>query len=382
MAESKKIRFLFLDLLRGWAAILMIEGHVLNSLLRTDLKETAAFHALHFIGGLVPSTFLFLTGFTFMVVAQRKWDDYLHLKRPLFNQLGRLFFILFVGYALHLPYLSLRKTFQESTPEQLASFFQVDALQNIAVSLFLLLVLLLVLRHRGHLAFAALAVALGIIYATPVMWEYDFSRSLALPLASYLNADHGSYFPLFPWTAFVLLGAVTSHLFLTARARGAERGMVRNFFLGGLGLILGGIISDRIPIQIYRTYDFWHTSPSFFMIQLGLTLIILATFWLYNAKWRPQSSFLQYVGQQSLFVYVLHLVLLHGSVVPHPYLEKFLSLSLNFGECALVFLGITGVCCTAGYMLHHLKVNARIPLWILKYSLVGLFIYSIITRPY
>jgi len=382
MRDTSKGRFLFLDLLRGWAAILMIEGHVINSLLRTDLKDTSAFHALHFIGGLVPSSFLFLTGFTFMVVARRKWDDYLEFRKPLLKQFSRLLFILFLGYALHLPYLSLRKTIQESTPEQLAALFQVDALQNIAVSLLFLLALLLVLRDRKRLMYVALAIALAIIFATPVMWEHDFSRHLPLPVASYLNAKQGSYFPVFPWSAFVLLGAVTSNLFLAARAEGAERSMVRNFFLSSIALVLVGILSDQVPIQIYRTYDFWHTSPSFFMIQLGLTLAILSAFWLYEARWQHRSQFLQYVGQQSLLVYVLHLVILHGSVVPHPYLEKFFGLSLNFGECALAFVLVTAATCTAGYVLQHLKWNARFPLWVLKYGLVGLFIYSIITRPY
>ena len=32
---------------------------------------------------------------------------------------------------------------------------------------------------------------------------------------------------------------------------------------------------DARPRQLYAVYDYWHTSPSFFLIRLGMLLVIL-----------------------------------------------------------------------------------------------------------
>ena len=108
-SSGQKQRYVYIDLLRGWAVLVMIEVHVVNAFLLPELRTPEWFKFLNFINGLVAPSFLFVSGFSFVLVAQRKWNDYLN-RTPVFRkQLGRIFQILAVGYLLHLPYFSFSR---------------------------------------------------------------------------------------------------------------------------------------------------------------------------------------------------------------------------------------------------------------------------------
>src|SRR5690242_3979174 len=58
-------RLAYLDWVRGFAAITMLQGHVFQSFLRNDLREGGAYVLSQFAGGMPPAVFLFLLGVTF-----------------------------------------------------------------------------------------------------------------------------------------------------------------------------------------------------------------------------------------------------------------------------------------------------------------------------
>src|SRR5271155_3804538 len=58
-------RLAYLDWVRGIAALVMLQGHVFQSFLRTDLREGGPYVMSQFAGGMPPAVFLFLLGVTF-----------------------------------------------------------------------------------------------------------------------------------------------------------------------------------------------------------------------------------------------------------------------------------------------------------------------------
>src|SRR5580658_7866053 len=58
-------RLLYLDWVRGCAALTMLQGHVLQSFLRNDLRSGGPYQMSQFAGGMPPAIFLFLLGVTF-----------------------------------------------------------------------------------------------------------------------------------------------------------------------------------------------------------------------------------------------------------------------------------------------------------------------------
>jgi hypothetical protein len=71
---------------------------------------------------------------------------------------------------------------------------------------------------------------------------------------------------------------------------------------------------DARPGQIYAVYDFWHTSPNFFLIRVGILLLILAASYAWCRWGLGQWHFspLIQLGTTSLLVYWVHIEFVYG----------------------------------------------------------------------
>jgi uncharacterized membrane protein len=314
-AQKKRIQFI--DLLRGWAVIVMIETHVVNATITDAIRATAAFDVLQFINGLVAPAFLFASGMAFAITTRRKVQDYLSFGMPFFRQIGRLALILVVGYVLHIPKFEYEHLLHETKPEAWLHFFQVDVLQCIAVSIILLQLLLLGVRTERRLYLVTALMTVAIVAGTPLVWQIDFSGMLAAPLAAYMNAQNGSLFPLFPWAAFLFAGAIAGYAYLEHAQRNAGepggRSYAQTAASAGVIMIVASFLLHPVGVTIYPVYDYWHTSPSFYLLRLGIVMLLCAGMFLYETRHGVrQSSPVTLIGRQSLIVYVVHLMLVYG----------------------------------------------------------------------
>src|SRR5208337_2479961 len=101
-----KSRLSFVDLMRGLAMLVMIEVHIVNSIMNNALRSSGWFQYVNFINGLVAPVFIFISGFAFMLASQVKLEAFRQFKYDFWKQLGRIILIWFTGYMLHIPYLS------------------------------------------------------------------------------------------------------------------------------------------------------------------------------------------------------------------------------------------------------------------------------------
>jgi uncharacterized membrane protein len=319
-------RVQFVDLLRGWAVIVMIETHCFNATLSPDLAATDLFAVITYINGLVAPSFLFASGMAYALTAHRKMNEYLSFGRPLFRQLGRLLLILAIGYLLHIPRFEYHHLRYETGQEAWQKFFQVDILHCIAISLLSLQVLLLILRNEKRLYRVAGLLAGGVLVATPLIWGIDFWNSLPPVLAAYLNGLHYSLFPLFPWMTFLLVGALVGHLDVQARsatAPGAESSMMRSTAGIGVGLILISFVLEPFGPLVYPVYNYWLTGPSFVLLRIGIVMTLLYGMFLYEKKKGVSAAAaVTLFGRQSLLVYVMHLMLLYGKVGSSSFVDR------------------------------------------------------------
>ncbi len=317
MAPSKRLAFI--DLLRGWAVIVMIETHMMNATIIPELRDTALFDVINFINGLVAPSFLFASGMAYAVTTRRKIDSYLSFGFPLFQQFGRLVLVLLIGYGLHLPRFHLYKITHEVEPREWLVFFQADVLQCIAVSLLVLQILLVILRTERRLYLAAAVLAFAMLFATPLMWGYDFLAIFPAPIAAYMNGLHYSLFPLFPWAVFLFAGAIAGYVFADWRAAAGETGAEKFTALAPRRFLLvgGGLMLISFPFMtlawVYPTYDYWGFSPSFVMLRIGIVLLLCALmYWYETRKGVAPASPVTLIGRESLLVYSVHLLLIYG----------------------------------------------------------------------
>src|SRR5208282_3445357 len=127
----------------------------------------------------------------------------------------------------------------------------------------------------------AVGIALGIAMATPPLWTTWRPKWLPWYLESYINGVHTFdvpqpwLFPIFPWTAFAFAGLAVGFLLFS---EWAKNNLARTAALCGAGGVAIFYVSqwfDLRPFHLYAIYDYWHTSPNFFLARVGILLGII-----------------------------------------------------------------------------------------------------------
>lgn len=312
-------RHLFIDLFRGLIILLMLEGHILRQFLPPETQSSFAFYLHELFHGITAPAFLFGAGLTFVISSHRRWKEFHRWSEPLERRLRRIAMIFLIGIFLHLPFFSFRKTLLEGTPLDFLVLFQSDVLTCISVGLLVLHALLFFFRREDRFHGAVVTLLIAIVLMTPVVWDVDFIHFTPILLAQLSNSLHGSPFPLFPFLAYLFAGVAVSRKFIVAVEAGLVPRFMRRLAMGG-GLAIGaGLYLAAVPFSPYPRFDFWYTSPSYFLIRLGLLFLLAPAVWRAGeAASAGASRFLRPVadlGRESLLVYVLHLLVLYGSVI-------------------------------------------------------------------
>lgn len=314
--SAEKKRYYFIDQFRGWAVLFMIETHVLNAFLNANLRSSRSYKMLDFINGLVAPAFLFIAGFAFAIVAVRKWDDYLRLGKPFWQQFRRLLFVWLVGYLLHVPAFSLSRLSTVLRWQKANVFWGVDVLHCIAFSLLLMLLLVPLLRRQKlFFVFVALA-ALALVMLTPMVYALDVAALLPAFLAGYVKRVPGSQFPLLPWLAYVWLGAFVSWLWQTARAEAREKKYFGDVLRAG-GMLIAAFFAVALqPWFRVELHSYSPSRPLFFFLKLALILLLLAWAWHGEQRRGNRPASVTTIGQESLLVYAAHLAVIYGTLWP------------------------------------------------------------------
>src|SRR6185436_5485136 len=121
------------------------------------------------------------------------WDEHIVWGKRVRTRLLRFASLIAIGYALHLPYFSLRKTWNEASPNELKALLQSDVLQCIGVTLLLLQIAVLLLKKRKAFEWIIASGAAIVIFSAPLMWSARLAGSLPVALASYLTPENGSW---------------------------------------------------------------------------------------------------------------------------------------------------------------------------------------------
>ncbi len=335
-----KSRLVFIDLLRGWAGLVMIEVHVVNAFLQPAFREAGWFDVLNFINGLVAPAFLFVSGFVFVLAGERKQEEFRRFGTVFWKQLGRIGLIWCVGYALHLPFFSLKRSLNEATRAEWLRFYQSDVLHCIALGLFLLFLVRIFLHREKAFRWFLWSAGTVAVFGAPFVWEIDFLNHLPAFLAAYVNGQHASQFPVFNWLGFMMAGGLTAAIFQTSRSEGREQDFFRTLASTGTGMILAGSLLMLLPVEIPYVSTAIRANPMFFFIRLGIVFLLMVACWRY-AGWRhTEKSFVLDVSRETLLVYTAHLLVVYGDFWDGRSLASYHGKSLTLVESAFATTGL------------------------------------------
>jgi uncharacterized membrane protein len=343
MAEKTKQRLLHIDWMRGLACVLMFQTHCYDSWV-SDAARATPFFKWSQLGGTLPAPlFLFLAGISFALVT-----DKLRQRGASANDVARTT-IRRGAQIFGLGLLFRVQEFLLGLPRApWTDLLRVDILNTIGFSMMLMGVVCRIAAGRGgesagaevgeaaaaarnartravNIGVAAL-VALAIAVFTPPLWTTWRPRWLPWFLESYINGVHVFaqpqpwLFPVFPWAGFSFAGLAVGLALLTDWGRRREASALGLAGAGGVALAAVALWLDAQPRQIYSVYDFWHSSPNFFLIRVGVLLMILFGTYAWCRWGAGQWGFspIAQLGQTSLLVYWVHIEFVYGrfSILP------------------------------------------------------------------
>jgi uncharacterized membrane protein len=348
-------RLAYIDWMRGLACVLMFQTHCYDAWLGPEARQGEFLKWSQLLGTFPAPLFLFLAGVSFALVTGRlraKGFPAGQIARTTTRRGAEIFAL---GLLFRVQEFVLGYPWAPWT-----DLLRVDILNMIGVAMMLMGAVCRVTRTRTSSITGAAGVALLIALVTPPVWTTWRGVTSRLPwwLESYLNGAHifpepqAWLFPIFPWTAFAFAGLAVGFVLFGGKEqakskddaetlrtpRGAEapfasqsaaQGKQRNTekqsqeswrvtLLCSGGLAMAGVAwwLDSLPGQVYAVYDFWHTSPNFFLIRLGLLLVILAGCYGWCALWErrggPGFSPMAQLGTTSLLVYWVHIQFVYG----------------------------------------------------------------------
>ena len=327
---KEKVRYVSADLLRGLVIIIMIEVHVFNAFLLPELRQSGWFSVLNFINGLVAPSFLFVSGFAFQVSSGGKLDEMRKLGKAFWKKIARIFQIIIIGYALHLPFYSISKTINQSTPQLLESFLAVDVLQCIGFGLLFLFLTRLLIKSDKTYHYFLIASLIVVTAISPLLWKIEFAKYLPIAIANYFNRIHGSLFPIFPWLNFLLAGGIFAKYFVEAREQSKEEKFISKVAIVGLITLLFGHLfySGLFP----KTLTSILPNPVFYLERLGYIFVLFYLCWLVDKKFDVKKSFVLDASRESLLVYWLHLIIIFGAFWRGKSLASRIGMTMNVIE--------------------------------------------------
>jgi uncharacterized membrane protein len=303
----------------------MFQTHCYDSWLSPEARKSTFFMWSQLGGTLPAPLFLFLAGISFALVT-----DKLRKKETPVDKIARTT----IRRGAEIFGLGLLFRLQEyliAFPwAPWSDLLRVDILNTIGLSMMLMGVVcwavMRAARSRLALGVGAASIALMISLLTPMIWTVWRPHWLPWPIESYIDGVHNLgepqawLFPIFPWSAFAFAGLAIGFLLLSDWARERQTTTFVTAGVGGVALIYFAKWMDARPGGFYPVYDFWHTSPNFFLIRVGLLLAILLGAYAWCRWGAGQWGFspLIQLGQTSLLVYWVHIEFVYGrlSILP------------------------------------------------------------------
>ncbi len=312
---EKKQRIIFIDLLRAFAVLQMVQGHTVDVLLANEFRsyESLSYSIWHFMRGITAPIFMFTSGTVFTYLF-RLVDEPFEANPRVFKGLKRVLLLLTIGYLLRFPTLN-PFNFQYITESQLNVFYTVDVLHLIGFGLFFIM-LFAFISEKIKIGDTAIFFIAALIFIIPTQYfkNIDWLAYLPKPIANYFYPGSGSLFPLFPWAGYMLLGAIFgSRLAKNPTIFRTTSFSIRAILIGAFLIIFVYAFNFMVNSTTKVHFDSYDYLTIIFRV--GFVLFLTGFVSLISQSIQSIPHIIILVGRNTLLIYVVHLIILYGSVI-------------------------------------------------------------------
>ena len=311
-------RIVFIDLMRAYAILMMVQGHLVNALLAPAYRDSeyTLYFMWNFMRGITAPIFFFASGTIFSYLLMKQEDHGMGMKNPRVRKgFMRTLMLLGTGYLLQVS-PGMFKFFSTGNFDYLQWFFAVHVLHVIGIAIFMMVCIYLIckkIKFSTGWMFFIIGNLIFLIY--PDFKQFDWNSILPIPLSNYFSKQNMSVFTVVPWTGFSLLGGAFGFL-LFKRKELYESNL---FFIGLiiLGLLLS-YFSGFLLFWTYRNILPWDNliylgNHNFLHFRLGQVLIITGILGVI-AKSVRIPGIITTIGSETLSIYVAHSIVIYGTL--------------------------------------------------------------------
>ncbi|WP_422351732.1 heparan-alpha-glucosaminide N-acetyltransferase domain-containing protein [Flagellimonas sp.] len=307
--NSKSARLFFIDAMRAWAILMMLQGHFIDGLLDPIFRdrENLVFKTWLYFRGITAPVFFTVSGFIFtylLIRVPQKGFDNPRVKKGIRRGLQ----LLLIGYLLRTNFVGLL------SGHIYGSFYLVDVLHCIGLSILAVIGVYLFAVRRKAFVFPALllGITLVLFLFEPIykQWSFGFLPEM---LANYFTKTNGSVFTIIPWLGYATVGGFLAVLFTR----------FKDFkYLYPVAISIAAIVGSALIfysssgfVSLFRLtgIELFHMiqSNNYLFIRLGDVFLVFAVFMIIR-KFLTNATILK-IGASTLSIYVIHFIILYGS---------------------------------------------------------------------
>lgn len=306
---ANNLRLYFIDAIRAWAILMMLQGHFVDGLLDGAFKDNSnmAYTVWKYFRGVTAPVFFTVSGFIFTYLLIKGKE--IGFNNPRVKKgIKRGLQLLAIGYLLRLNFFGLLKG------QIYGSFYLVDVLHCIGLSILGIIgIYLLTIARNRYLFPGVLLVTTLVLFVFEPNYKQYAHHYLPQMMANYLTKANGSVFTIIPWFGYATMGAFMAvwfnrfknykYLYPAAITGCTVVGTCLLFYSSSFFLKL----YDWTGLLVFSKVYF----NNYLFIRLGDVFLVFAVFMLFR-KFMGNSRILK-IGQSTLSIYVVHYILLYGS---------------------------------------------------------------------
>jgi uncharacterized membrane protein len=328
-------RLYFLDAVRAFAILMMLQGHFIDTLIDPIYRDTSSviYNIWSYFRGITAPVFFTISGLVFsylLLLAYRKGNDKERIKKGLFRGL----LLLFIGYSLRINIVNWFNGYFDKY------ILVVDVLQCIGLSLIILIGLYALLKRHSYI-FSIVLFTLGFLcFITEPLYRNLYVEGIPTFLVNYITKQNGSVFTMLPWFGYTAFGAFLATVFFRHAHRARFKLItIITFFIFGFVLIeFSSVLLIKLTgisgIELFKQ----SANYNYLFKRFGDVLILFGVF--YSLEPFLKQPLILKIGQKTLSIYVFHFILLFGSFTGYG-LKRFFAQTLNPTEAilgALIFI--------------------------------------------